>query len=59
MPVIVYEPAFDAPEFFGGEVLHSLREFKRRSDVVIANRGSDELSGISDKVFTQDLSRRD
>ena len=59
LPVIVYEPALDAPEFFGSEVLHDLREFKRRSDVVIANRWSDELSGISDKVFTRDLFRRD
>ena len=59
VPVIVYEPTLDAPEFFGSEVLHDLCEFKRRSDVVIANRWSDELSGISDKVFTRDLFRRD
>ena len=53
--VIAYGPALDAPEFFGGEVLHDLREFKWRSDVVIANRWSDELFDISDKVFTRDL----
>ena len=59
MPVIVYEPALDVPEFFGSEVLHDLREFKQRSDVVIADRWSDEPSDISDKVFTRDLFRRD
>ena len=53
--VIVYEPALDAPDFFGSEVTHSLEEFKRRSSVIVANRWNDDLSDVKDRVFTRDL----
>lgn len=59
IPVLVYEPTLDAPEFFGSEVTHDLADFKRRCDVIIANRWSDELSDVADKVYTRDLFRRD
>lgn len=57
--VVVYEPTLDEPEFFGSEVTHGLADFKGRCDVIIANRWSDDLAGVSDKVYTRDLFRRD
>ncbi len=59
IPVLVYEPTLDEAEFFGSEVTHDLAEFKDRADVIVANRWSDELSDVSDKVYTRDLFRRD
>ncbi len=59
VPVLVYEPALDAPEFFGSEVTHDLDGFKSRCDVIVANRWSDELSDVAGKVYTRDLFRRD
>lgn len=59
IPVIVYEPALDDAEFFGSEVTHDLDEFKSRCAVIVANRWSDELADVADKVFTRDLFKRD
>ena len=42
-------------EFFGSEVTHDLEGFKRRADVIVANRWSDELSDVGEKVYTRDL----
>lgn len=53
--VVVYEPAFDGEYFFNSRVLKDLEEFKRISDVVIANRRSDSLLEIEDKVYTRDV----
>ncbi|MBW3093433.1 nucleotide sugar dehydrogenase [Bifidobacterium sp. 82T10] len=57
--VLVYEPTLNAPDFFGSEVTHDLDAFKRRADVIVANRWNAELSDAADKVFTRDLFRRD
>ena len=59
VPVVVYEPTLDDAEFFGSEVTHDLVKFKAECDVIIANRWSDELSDIEDKVYTRDLFKRD
>lgn len=57
--VVIYEPSFDHKKFFHSKVLPSLDEFKAASDVIIANRMSNELSDVVDKVFTRDLFGRD
>lgn len=59
VPVVVYEPTLDAPEFFGSEVTHDLEAFKAGCDVIVANRWSDELADVADKVYTRDLFKRD
>lgn len=59
IPVLVYEPTLGDPEFFGSEVTHDLEGFKERADVIVANRWSDELADVSEKVYTRDLLRRD
>jgi len=53
--VVIYEPTMDDDEFFRSKVVNDLNEFKEMADVVIANRLSDELSDITDKVYTRDL----
>lgn len=53
------EPTLDAPEFFGSVVTHDLAAFKSRCDVIVANRWSDDLSDVADKVYTRDLLKRD
>ena len=59
VPVVVYEPTLDAPEFFGSEMTHDLEAFKAGCDVIVANRWSDELADVADKVYTRDLFKRD
>lgn len=59
VPVVVYGPALDAPEFFGSEVAHDPGAFKAGCDVIVANRWSDEFADVADKVYTRDLFKRD
>ncbi|MGA1190616.1 MAG: UDP binding domain-containing protein, partial [Pseudomonadales bacterium] len=53
--IVVYEPELEESEFFRSRVIKDLAEFKRVSDVIIANRKSDELADVDDKVYTRDL----
>jgi len=57
--VIVYEPALDEDSWFNSDVLGDLDEFKRRADVIVANRRSDDLEDVADKVYTRDIYGRD
>lgn len=53
--VIVHEPALHEETFFRSRVVNDLNTFKRESDVIIANRISDNLIDVKNKVFTRDL----
>lgn len=53
--VVVYEPALDAVEFFGSQVLKNLDEFKHQCDVIVANRRAESLVDVEDKLFSRDL----
>ena len=53
--VVVYEPVLTEDEFFNSRVIKDLEEFKKISDVIIANRRSDELADVDAKIYTRDL----
>ena len=57
--VVVYEPALREDLFFNSRVIRDLDEFKRVSDVIVANRYSDDIRDVPDKVYTRDLYFRD
>ncbi|MCX6395884.1 MAG: nucleotide sugar dehydrogenase [Propionibacteriales bacterium] len=53
--VIIYEPSFDEDRFFNSEVVTDLDEFLKRSDVIIANRRTEDLDLVPEKVYTRDI----
>lgn len=57
--LIVYEPALKEGTFFRSPVINDLAEFKRKADVIIANRMSPELLDVQDKVYTRDIYGRE
>ena len=57
--VVVFEPALKEDEFYHSRVIKDFEEFKQISDVIVANRLSDEIKDVVDKVYTRDLFSRD
>lgn len=53
--VILYEPILERNEFYRSKVLKDLAEFKQRADVIVANRMTNDLHDVMDKVYTRDL----
>ena len=57
--VVVYEPVLTEAEFYHSRVVNDLAEFKRISDVIVANRLTDDISDVVEKVYTRDLFGKD
>ncbi len=57
--VVLYEPALKDDNFYNSRVIRDLDEFKKISDVIVANRMSDDIKDVEDKVYTRDLYCRD
>lgn len=53
--VVVYEPYLEEDTFYHSEVIRDLDEFKKRAEVIVANRMVDEIRDVKDKVYTRDL----
>ena len=57
--VVVYEPTMKEDRFFNSRVIRDLAEFKKMSDVILANRYSEELADVEEKLYSRDLYFRD
>ena len=57
--VVVYEPVIQEDEFFHSKVIKNLADFKKLSDVIVANRMSIEIKDVASKVYTRDLFNSD
>lgn len=57
--VVIYEPTLETTEFEGKKVIKSIEEFKSECDVILANRNTEELADVNDKVYTRDIYTRD
>jgi len=53
--VVVYEPVLEEAHFFHSPVIHDLEEFKAAADLIVANRQTEELQDVAEKIFTRDL----
>lgn len=53
--IYIFEPVLNVNNFEGMEVLNNIDDFKLKTDVIIANRASDELESVMDKVYTRDV----
>jgi UDPglucose 6-dehydrogenase len=53
--VVVHEPIFGEGEFFGSKLLNDVSEFISKSDLIVANRVSDDLRHVQHKIFTRDI----
>ena len=57
--VVIYEPVLEEHEFFNSRVIKDLSEFKKISDVIVANRLAEEIMDVKDKIYTRDIFNSD
>jgi len=57
--IVIYEPALHEDKFYNSTVIKDLNEFKAKSDVIVANRLTDEIKDVLPKIYTRDLFSRD
>lgn len=57
--IVIFEPTLSDEEFFGSKVIKDFDEFKKMSQVIVANRFQPELEDVKDKVYTRDIFSRD
>ncbi|HWU32533.1 MAG TPA: nucleotide sugar dehydrogenase [Marmoricola sp.] len=57
--VVIYEPEFLEGRFFNSKVINDLEKFKKKADVIVANRLTEDLDDVVDKVYTRDIYGRD
>ena len=57
--VVVYEPVLTEPDFFNSRVVNDLEEFKAISDVIVANRVTQDVEDVLEKVYSRDLFNAD
>ena len=57
--VVIYEPTLKEDEFFHSKVIKDLKDFKKMSDVIVANRLSDDIADVNEKVYTRDIFNSD
>lgn len=57
--IVVFEPNLGEETFYNSKILNNIEEFKDYCDIIIANRPTDELSDVPEKVYTRDIFQRD
>ena len=57
--VVIYEPVLEDDVFFGSNVIKDIEEFKKTSDVIVANRIEDNIRDVKEKVYTRDIFESD
>ncbi|QHG91879.1 nucleotide sugar dehydrogenase [Sulfurimonas sp. CVO] len=57
--VVIYEPAYEEDDFFNSRVIKDLDEFKKISDVIVANRISEDIKDVEEKIYTRDIFNSD
>ena len=57
--VIIYEPTYHEERFFNSKVVNDLEEFKTTADIIVANRITNEIKDVQEKVYSRDLFGKD
>jgi len=57
--IIIYEPNLEDESFFNSKVYKSLDEFKKDANVIVANRVSEDIADVEEKIFTRDIFNSD